>query len=195
MRTHLGINCLKPMSCLFILRSQCYLGSRFTNKLVSRSRRVVLRSSASCHPVTTFPDHLLKQCSTTLSRDTRRHLFFASLCACPPPPVTPNDLQRRKSCYCSFCCCSLSCCELGILPLWFLRHGLHEGDLETSRSSLWKTRGRKTHAWIFNSHVVRAQEMRPRGSSCNCVCFGGAAWTCTSDSWVKAAVDRLSWRL
>lgn len=83
------------------------------------------------HPAITFPDHLLRQCSTTLSQDTQRHLFFTSLCVVHLP-VTPNDLQRWKGCYCSFCCCSLSCCELGILPVTFLRHGLHEGDLETS---------------------------------------------------------------
>lgn len=134
MHTHLGINCLRTKSCLFLLRPQHYLGHHFTNQLVSHSR-VVLSSSTSCHPAITFPDHLLRQCSTSLSQDTQRHLFFTSLCVVHLP-VTPNDKQRWKSCRCSFCRCSLSCSALGILPVRFLHHGLHEEDLETSRSSL-----------------------------------------------------------
>lgn len=174
----------KTKSCVFLLWSLFYLEYRFTNQLVSHSRGAVRRSSTSCHPAITFPDHLLRQCSTTLSQHTQRRLFFTSLCVVHLP-VTPNDPQRWKSCYCGFCCCSLSCCACRILPVRFIHHGLHEGDLEASWSSLWKTRGRKNHASIFNSRVVRAQEMRPGGSSCKCVCFGGAAGTCTSDSWWK----------
>ena len=161
MHTHLGINCIKIKSCLFMLWLQCYLGSHFMSQLLSHSRGAALRSSISCHPVFVFPDHLLRQCSTPLSWDTQRHSFVTSLCAAHLP-VTPNDLQWWKSCYCSFGC-PLFCCELGIIPVRFLCHGLHEGDLEMSWSSLWKIRGRKTHAWIYNSRVVRAQEMRPRG--------------------------------
>lgn len=64
------------------------------DQLVSHSR--VLKSSPSCHTVITLPDHVLKPCSTTLSRDTQRRLFFIYLCVVHLL-VTPNDLSDGRA--------------------------------------------------------------------------------------------------
>lgn len=138
-------------------------------------------------PRYSFPWPSSKAMLNQPSQDTQRHLFFTKFFV-PLLPVENPALEMFLSQF--------------PLLLVFLWNGNFTCEVSASRSA-WRPwdppevllekqeEEKHTPEWIFNSWRVRSQEMRPGGSSCDCVCFWGAPWTWTSDSWVKDAVNRL----
>lgn len=169
--------------------AQCYLRSHTWYQLVSCSRGVVLSSSTSSHPDTPLPDHLLRQCSTSQARTHK------GICS------SPNFLFSSFQCFPVTCSIGIVSVAVSAAPgfavkwefyLWGFCIKVCMKTLRPPEVLLEKQEEEKhTPEWIFNSWRVRSLEMRPGGSSCDSVCFWGAPWTWTSDSWVKDAVNGL----